>query len=42
VRLFHFTTDSGYEQIATDRSADWTAWGFRHGVELPEGTSTEG
>jgi hypothetical protein len=41
VRLFHFTTDSGYEQIAADGFSDWTSWGFRHGVELSESTSTD-
>jgi hypothetical protein len=41
VRLFHFTTDSGYEQIAADGFSDWTSWGFRQGVELSESTSTD-
>jgi hypothetical protein len=41
VRLFHFTTDSGYEQIAADGFSDWTSWGFREGVELSESTSTD-
>ena len=41
VRVFHFTTESGYEQIAADGFSDWTSWGFREGVELSETTSTD-
>jgi len=41
VRLFHFTTDSGCEQIAEDGFSDWTSWGFREGVELSDSTSTD-
>jgi hypothetical protein len=41
VRLFHFTTDSGSEQIAADGFSDWTPWCFREGVEPSERTSTD-
>jgi hypothetical protein len=41
VRVFHFTTEGGYEQIAADGFSDWTSWGFREGVELSDSTSTD-
>jgi hypothetical protein len=41
VRVFHFTTDTGYELITAEGFADWTSSGFRSGVELSESTSTD-
>lgn len=41
MRLFHFTTEDDYEQIAADGFADWTSWGTRRGVELSESTRTD-
>jgi hypothetical protein len=41
MRLFHFTTPSGYELIAEEGFSDWTSWGLREGVELSESTITD-
>jgi hypothetical protein len=41
VRLFHFTTDSGYERIAANGFSDWTSSGSHMGVELSESTSSD-